>query len=142
MSDTERINNSQFLKVVNKFIKKRYSWVKDIKLSERNDPYEYNSLMFVSVYMNPSEFSNAYDVTLKEYVMKWLGNKNVLLNQYSSLCTLVDGPCPEEIKDIENLIDRDMSDIVRRNIIPKEMYEDLLKGRTLSVTSYVMTSST
>lgn len=143
MSEAKEINNSPLMKMVNTLLKKRFPWILKVSLSENKDPYEYTKLMFVNVFMEPFEFADAYGVELKDYVRKWVDDKEVIvgsesvsLNSYSSLCTLVKGECPDEIKELERNIEKEMSLPFRSKTVPEHFF-DIMKGRQFATTSFV-----
>lgn len=130
----EEINNSPILKMAKSLVKKKYHWISDVKFPEDKDPYEYSKLMFVRVYIDPIEFAKVYNVELKTFVMKWANDE--VFGAYSSLCTIVNGECPNEVKELERNIEREINLPFKYNTVPNHFYE-IMVGRRFATTSFV-----
>lgn len=137
MADAKEINGSPIMKMVNTLLRKKFPWVKRITLREDRDPYEYTRLIFIDLEMDPYEFAKDYNVTLKDYVSRWMERGDVNLNSYANLCTLVEGGCPDEIKELERNIEKEMNLPFRSKTVPDHFF-DILKGRQFATTSFVM----
>ena len=101
MPTIDELKQSLFFNMTKRLMKKEYPWILDVYPTYDFDRYD--SVLFISILIDPILMAKSLDVTLRPYVMRNLDQPD--WNSYSSFCIMTQEECSDpRIKDIENNI--------------------------------------
>lgn len=133
----EQVRNKIEYRAVVKILKQKYPFIKKVDFDE-DKVNEYETLIFLNVYVNPYELAEYFDAELEDFV-PWRMKRGEDFSSAFPSVYLKDKRNPDT-KDYEDEVDDALKAIHQSPVIPKD--EKLPGSKRFTVNNYIVDSNT
>lgn len=118
MLTTEQVLNTLEFKAVSRILKQKYPFVKKVKLGHE-DVNKYQSLIFLTLYVNPYEMAEYFDSELEPFVISALKRGEGFISAYPSM--YFQNKLVSDFKDFEDELDDIFKSVHESPALPSEV---------------------